>query len=294
MSQDLNLRHGDLIGRAIRPVARRCRLAPLRPWVANVLAISLLLAIGCAGAPTSHDGAKVIFLDGAGWSGSHLRVRSGLRAAGFTGRVEVFGWSSMLGPVPDHLLVNRKVRKGRELAERIQAHRAAHPDAELHLMGLSAGTAVIVFALEQLPDDVGVDNVVLLSPSISDRHDLSTALEHVRGYLYATCSRGDAILAGLTANADGVPGRPAGLGGLRIPSRVRRYDLYSRVVNLRWRPIYADLGWNGAHTRVTRKRFVERVIAPRVLSDEPEPLNRPLVPRWIALMRQVQEARRSQ
>ena len=73
---------------------------------------------------------------------------------------------------------------------------------------------------------------------------LPAALEHVGGYLYATSSPRDGILSPLRLTADGRSGQPAGLFGLRIPSRVKRYDLYTRVVNLPWRPAYADLGWN--------------------------------------------------
>ena len=71
--------------------------------------------------------------------------------------------------------------------------------------------------------------LALPAASISAEHDLSAAMEHVRGHLYATSSPHDGILAGLRINADGQSGHPAGLRGLRIPSRVKRYDLYTRV-----------------------------------------------------------------
>ena len=233
-----------------------------------------LCAPGCASPSVKEGGARVIFLDGAGWSGSHHRIRAGLRAAGYRGRVEDYPWSSLLGPGPDHFLVARKKAKGRQLAERIEKIRAKHPDDPIYLMGLSAGTAVVVFALEQLPPGMYVDHVVLFSPSMSDRHDLTKALQHVRGRLYATCSKYDGILAGVAVNADGVSGRPAGVQGLRMPSGVKRYDLYARVVNLPWRPAYAGFGWNGGHTSVTTKDFVQRVIAPRILTHKPHPLDR--------------------
>lgn len=247
-----------------------------------IVGLSLLLGAGCASAPSSADAPLVIFLDGAGWAGSQRGVRSGLEAAGFEGHVEVFPWTSLLGPVPDHLLAGRNQKKGKELARRIARRRRAFPQHDLHVMGLSAGTAVIVFALEQLPPGVTVDNVVLFASSISADHDLSLAMEHVNGHLYATSSPHDEILGGLRINADGQTGRPAGLDGLRIPSRVKRYDHYTRVVNLAWRPAYIEMGWSGSHTGVTDHQFVRDVIAPRVLSTGAEPLNRPVAPPWIA------------
>lgn len=262
-----------------------CRVIWLRLLAGVTVGISLLASGGCTSAPSATDGSRVIFLDGAGWGGSHKGVQDGLQAAGFRGHVEVFSWTTLLGPVPDHLSVGRKKQKGKQLSQRIHQQSTDRPKADLHLMGLSAGAAVIVFALEQLPAGVQVDNVVLFAPSISAKYDLSTAMEHVRGYLYATSSPLDGILAGVHVNADGRSGRPAGLVGLRIPSRVKRYDLYARVVNLSWRSAYADLGWNGSHTGATGKRFVQNVIAPRVLSTGPQPLNRPLAPPWASRWR---------
>ena len=262
-----------------------CRLTPPRLCAGLSLWIGLLCVTGCASTTSPTGGPTVIVVDGAGWAGSERGVRAGLRAAGFRGHVETFSWSTLLGPLPDHLLVGRKERKGQELAKRIQDHRATQPPADLHLMGLSAGSAVIVFALENLPPDVKVDNVVFFAPSISAEHDLSTAMERVRGCLYATSSPQDGILAGLRVNADGQPGPPAGLHGLRVPSRVRRYDLYARVVNLSWRPAYDHLGWNGSHTGATGRQFVQEVIAPRILSRGARPLDQPIAPAWIARWR---------
>lgn len=241
-----------------------------------------LLCCGCAGSPSASNKPLTIFLDGAGWAGSDRGVRHGLREAGFSGEVEVFRWTSLLGPAPDHFLSARNKAKGRELARLIVERRRQRPTAPLHVMGLSAGTAVLVFGLEQLPPGVHVDHVVLFAPSISADYDLSKAMEHVRGHLYATSSPYDRILAGMRLNADGETGRPAGLHGLRIPSQVARYDHYARVVNLPWRPAYADVGWSGDHTGATGRRFVREVIGPRILSKEPQPLNRPLAPAWMA------------
>lgn len=263
------------------------RTHQVRAWLALVVGVGGLLNSGCAASSsTMKGGPTVVFLDGSGWAGSERGVREGLRAAGFQGNVEVFAWTTGLGSVPDHFLVRHKRRKAVRLAERIRQRRARFPDDELHLMGLSAGTAVIVFALEQLPPGVSVNNVVLFAPSIVGDYDLSSAMTHVRGFLYATSSPHDGILIGLRVNADGGTGQPAGLYGLRVPTRVKRFDTYARVVNLPWRPPYADLGWSGSHTGATGRRFVQKVIAPRVLSNGPRPLNRPLAPAWIAHWRE--------
>ena len=220
---------------------------------------------------------RVIYLDGAGWYSGDGPVRAGLRRAGFNGPVDRFGWSAMLGPLPDHLMAGKGHPAVPQLARRITRLRRANPDGKIVLMGLSAGTSLVVSALEELADEVSVDHVVLLSPSISSRHDLSDALRHVRRRLYATHSPHDGLLAGvLSAGLES--GRPAGQIGFKIPKDLddERRKLYSKVVNLPWRPGYAAYGWDGGHVSVTSAEFVRVVIAPRILDDLGHPLDRPM------------------
>jgi pimeloyl-ACP methyl ester carboxylesterase len=204
-------------------------------------------------------------------------VRQGLREGGFAGSVERFGWSSMLGPLSDHINVGPDHPRTGALAARIAELRRANPSGSIVVMGLSAGTGIAVFALEKLPRDVAVDHVVLLSPSISSHHDLSKALRHIKGRLYATNSGHDAILS--AAGSSGLQGgRPAGLVGFRLPSGLSAEGrrLYGKVVNLPWRPEYVAYGWDGRHVSVTRSDFIRVVIAPRIIDELPHPLDRPM------------------
>jgi pimeloyl-ACP methyl ester carboxylesterase len=244
-----------------------------RPVIAMALVAA---AVGGCGQPAA--GPRVIFLDGAGWYGSERPVRSGLREAGFAGTVERFGWSSLLGPVHDHVTASADHHKVPALVRRIVAVRRAAPGDRLVLMGLSAGTSLIVSALERLPEGMAVDSVVLLSPSISSRRDLTAALGHVTGRLYATHSPRDRLLAG-APSAGLEAGPPAGQVGLRIPPDAEppTRDLYRKVINLPWRPGYVAYGWDGGHISVTAAPFIRAVIAPRILDDRPHPLDRPPV-----------------
>jgi pimeloyl-ACP methyl ester carboxylesterase len=242
-------------------------------WVAGFLLLAGLLA-GCNGTPRTP---VVIFLDGAGGFGYGGPVRQGLHAAGFRGDFDNHRWSFFVVPA-DQLLARWKALAA-PLADKIKAIREADPEGEIHVVGLSAGTALLLNALEQLPEGIQVDNVALLSSSASAQHDLQPALQHVRGYFYATYSREDYILASLAVNADGEPGPPAGRVGFHRPSNLTRETalLYSRVINLPWKPGYAGYGWNGGHTHVTDQHFIRSVIAPRLLAEKPLPIDRPLV-----------------
>jgi hypothetical protein len=220
----------------------------------------------------------VIFLDGAGHFGYAGPVRRGLREAGYPGRFEQFVWTSLLGPGVDHLVVARSSGKAESLANKIERIRKADPNGTINLIGLSAGTAIVVAALERLNRDVMVDNVVLLSSSLSAGRNMARALRHVRGHLYCTSSSDDGILNVMAVNADGGSGPPAGKTGLRVPhglSQAQR-ERYAKAVNLPWQPDYSRYGWDGGHTSVTSSDFIESVIAPRIRTTERFPTDRPL------------------
>ena len=239
----------------------------LRKTLICLIALTICLA-GCADVDPSQ---RVIFLDGAGHFGAATSVKHGLRGAGYKGEVRGFVWTSGLLWGADHVLATHSPFSARRLAGQIEDFRESYPDGQLMVMALSAGSAVAVNALERLSEDVMVDDVVFFQPSISATHDLSPALRHVTHRLYATCSRRDAILAGLLVNADGKPGPPAGRNGFRVPlglSKAQRNE-YRKVVNLPWLSKYKRHGWNGGHVASTRSRFVENVIAPRVLPKTP-------------------------
>lgn len=243
----------------------------------RIAVVLLAGAIGLSGCAQSGSGPRAIFLDGAGWYGGDRPVRDGLRKAGFPGRVERFGWSGMLGPLHDHLTATKHHPRVAELSRHITKLREANADDKIVLIGLSAGTSLIVSALENLPEEVTVDYVVLLSPSISSLHDLTKALSHIERRLYATHSAHDQLLAAaLSAGLE--YGRPAGQVGFKPPPDAtdEQQELYRKVVNLPWRPGYAAYGWNGGHVSVTSSDFIRVVIAPRILDDLSHPLDRPM------------------
>jgi hypothetical protein len=238
------------------------------------------LSSGCAEATR---GPVVIYLDGAGWYGSAGSVEAGLRNAGYPGAFQPFSWSSFLGPATDHFLNANSKPIAQRLAHRIEVARAANPDAAINVMGLSAGTSLILLGLEQLKDGVQVDNVVLFSSERLVGHNLTRAMRHGKRNLYATTSPHDGILGALPTNADGKGGPPAGRVGFRLPPNGGEETMtaYERVMNIPWQPSYLGYGWSGSHVSVTVSDFVAAAIAPRVLTTEPYPLDRSVASRFV-------------
>lgn len=250
-----------------------------------VLLLGLALILAAAGCSEPKGGAIVFYCEGAGWYSSAGRVKDGLRSAGYDGRFETFSWSAYLGPAHDHFVNARSKVVARGLSRKIEKARAQDADSPIHVIGLSAGTAVVLSALEQLSDGVRVNHVVLFSPSVSAKHDLTMALEHISGRLYATNSPHDGLLAALVINADGLSGPPAGRVGFRIPKKAGKATraAYRRVINLPWQPSYVAYDCDGGHTSVTRIKYVKAVIGPRLLQTESYPLDRSVIDRLVAV-----------
>lgn len=246
-----------------------------------------LLSAGCRSQPgaglepapvtTPPSEGIVYYSDGAGGGGPITNwgrhVRLGFAEAHYPGTFVEYDWETGFGIVADQMSSDAYKRmKAAHLAELIQQYAAQHPAAPISLMGLSAGTAVDVFALEQLPPGRQVDNVVLLSSSIASDYDMTRALCHVKGLLYVTTSRHDDILSiavPMFGTADRQPGTigVAGIDGFALPpdASAETIRLYTKIRYLPWKPQYEADGDFGSHTGTTIPPFIRDQIAPLIM-----------------------------
>jgi pimeloyl-ACP methyl ester carboxylesterase len=260
-------------------------------WSGPILVglLALPFVVGCGAAawaplpdrPQRLTQGYVYYLDGAGGGDAQENygsgVRQGLLAAGFTSASEMFDWNTDMGALVDQVSsVQYKRGKAAELARKIQAYRQQYPHAPISLIGLSAGTAVVVYTLEALPADCPVDNVVLLGASISDNYDLTEALQHVRNKLFIITSEQDAVLKFLvpsTGTADREFGDPAaGRKGFVMPAGATAgtQRLYTeRLVTIPWIEQFERDGNYGGHLGNVKKDFVRDYVAPLVMEGKP-------------------------
>jgi pimeloyl-ACP methyl ester carboxylesterase len=141
--------------------------------------------------------------------------------------------------------------QGHRLAETLLAYHAEHPGMRIYLMGHSAGAAVVLTAVEELPPDM-VEGIVLLNPSISATYDLRPALANVRCAIDVFHSRADWIYLGVATRLVGTIDRshriPAGRYGFRpIGDDPEEAALYSKLRQHAWEPADRRLGHNGGH-----------------------------------------------
>jgi len=248
-------------------------------WCALGIALLAVFA-GCASTTPDRDvrmpRGYVYYCDGAGgggimnWAGG---LRAGLIEGGYPGAGEIFGWNTGFGVVADQdASVEYKRAKARDMAGKAAAYSRKYPGAPVTFIGLSAGTSVVVFALEQMPGDARVDDAVLCGASISSTYDLTRALRNLDGKMYVFTSQKDPVLGFLvpmagTADRQSGEVASAGLRGFRMPysasPETRRQ--YTKVVTIPWRPEFARFGYTGGHTDVLSSRFVAAYITPRLV-----------------------------
>ena len=250
--------------------------------VSASLAIVFLLATGCANTSADREArishGYVYYCDGAGggglrkWAGD---LKQGLKDGGYPGAGEIHRWNTGLGLVADqNSSVEYKRGKARDMAQKAAAYSRQYPGAPVTFIGFSAGTAVVVFALEELPGDARVSDVVLCAASISSTYDLTRALRKVDGKMYVFTSEQDGVLGFLvpiagTADREAGEVPSAGLRGFRVP-RSASPDMrqqYAKLVTIPWRPEFERLGYGGGHSDVLSPPFVAAYVAPHLVKE---------------------------
>jgi len=245
-----------------------------------ILAAALVAgAAGCAQVNYTDDDryteGLVVCLSGAGgMMGETERVREGLNAGGVGRAIEIFEWSAG-GVLTDQTDVEANHRKAHRLARRVEEYMYSHPGRPVHLIGVSAGTGLVVWALEDLAEGCEATGAVLISSSLDTRYDLTRALGKVADRLYSFNSVADTVLTfgvTLAGTVDRGGGLAGGLVGFSPPDGASEETqaLYKeKLTEISWWPGDVVLGHLGDHLGATNPTYVKTKIAPIVLGEQP-------------------------
>jgi pimeloyl-ACP methyl ester carboxylesterase len=237
--------------------------------------IALLLAAGCAVQPQTPRPTSVapfgrnvtlIYVPGIGGFGYKDRgFVSGLKAGGYTGNAEVVDWTGQLGPIAALWAHVRQKAEALRIAGRILKLRSESPDSLIVVVGHSAGAGLAVGALEDLPPELRVDELVILAPALSRTYDLTRALQHVRDRADVFCSSRDTLVLAfgtfLFGTVDGVYGEAAGHGGFEKPRGASDVG-YAKLAVHPYSPRRRSLGDDGGHQGVLTSGVAASLIAP--------------------------------
>lgn len=232
------------------------------PKLCGIVSLSVLAVVGCND-PKEKFG-RTWYLDGAGNLGFGVgEMVHGLEKAGYRGQVSAFHWSLTMNPLADQFFKPLAGLGSGRLAGCIEGYLKRHPDNDVNVVALSAGTAVALDAVKHLKPPNKINNMVLLAASVSCQYDVRPVLKNMKGKIYVYYSQNDAMLSGPVKVLGAFGGKlgddPAGLCGLHAPGSGYR------VVNIPWRPRYQKYGWTGSHTSCVSEAFVERIVSRHIV-----------------------------
>ena len=215
-----------------------------------------------------YEHGLVVCLSGAGgMMGETGDIRQGLTDGGVEYAIEVFDWSTGVVLI-DQMALETNKRKAKALARRIEEYQQEHPGRPVHLVGVSAGTGLVVWALEDLAPGCHVESAFLIAPSLWHKYDLSAAMQELEDRLYNFYSPWDPVLALLVpvfGTVDRINGVSGGLRGFGLPDTAdeRAKAVYkSKLEQIGWGSKDAAYGHIGGHLGATRPAYVGARIAP--------------------------------
>jgi hypothetical protein len=231
-------------------------------------------AIGSYAASDRLERGLVVILDGAGgFTDTFNNIAKGLDDAGLNQAFEPFEWSTH-DALQDQVDLQRNRLFASELTNLIVSYRQEYPGRPVHLVGLSAGTGLVIFSAEGLPPGIKVDGIFLLGSSLSSTYDLTPAMRHVRRAITNFSSPADVFVLGagvaVTGTVDRSHSLPAGIAGFHLPkdaSPATKQLYQAKLVEVPWNPSYVIYGDLGGHLGATSSAFTQHMIAPVIIAD---------------------------
>jgi hypothetical protein len=205
-----------------------------------------------------------------------LYMTRGFEDGGFKGDVQIYDWTEHDIGFGALLAKDRNHKEAEVIAKIITDRFDKDPSAPIYLSCHSGGGGLAIWALEDLPDRVMINTLLMMAPALSPKYDLSIALQHVSGKAYVFQSTRDALVLGtgcrLMGTIDGVKTDAAGRVGFEMPS-TGDVGQYAKLVPMPYNPEWIRLGDEGSHIGAMDYRFSRAVIAPLVLSGTQPPAN---------------------
>lgn len=271
------------------------------------LAAAALLAISCGGCSACRTVASALVHDTpaaveAPWDNSRLmlaerlsqgyvlvlpgvwgdwqvdhRIALGLADANPPAAIESYDWTSGALRMYDNLRnFERNQAEARKLAAKIVLYQQRFSRRPVHVVGYSAGGALAVLVLENLPPACAVTSAVLLAPTLAPEYDLRPALAHTQAGIHNFYSPWDPavlVFAAAFGTTEGRHGPAAGALGFVPPEALGEHDrqqYHARVTQHGYELAMLSDGHTGGHFGWASRTFVTRRIAPLIAQPHHE------------------------
>ena len=249
----------------------------MRPIAAACL---FLLLSGCKAAQPSGDSyraglcpgaspaAMVFVVNGAGDSRSLSQNLSQVVAETRAPlEIQTHAWSrGSRRYITDQVDHDNHVAQGRELAVRVAADHREYPCRRVHLVGHSAGCAVVLAAAGQLPPN-SIDRIILLSASVCATYDLRPALKATRVGIDGFHSDKDRWVLGfgvkiVGTTEEGCRTAAGRVGFTPVVESPADAALYAKLRQHPWDPALTWSGNQGGHFGTYEQEFLRAYVLP--------------------------------
>jgi pimeloyl-ACP methyl ester carboxylesterase len=232
-----------------------------------IMILAVAAVAGCGGdqpyvTPERLNRGLVIVLTGIeGRSAFNEDICKGLDDGGVRYAVELYDWTSRLGPLYNLRAGGRNHKQSQEIADYIRRYHRVCPGRPVFLVGQSGGGAIAVWVAEELGPSQ-VEGVVLLAASLSPKYRLDKALGASARGVISYYSHRDWFLLGtnIAGTMDGELTSSAGRIGFDVPSPAP--GVYKKLWQIPWQPHMADMGHTGGHLTSGDSSFVSHFVAP--------------------------------
>lgn len=247
-------------------------------FLSAVLTMILTITPGCAGSGwigregfIAPDGIYVVHVPGIMGTMAHDQAFGAWLILSGVQEVKMFDWT---GPMA---LVNladtrRHERTAHELVRQLHLLRAQHPSARIVVTSHSGGTRIALRAAELLAEQQAetgdpplIEQLWIIAAAVSPAYDLTEALSGA-GHTYVVDSDRDWFILGLGTSIFGTADRShevsAGMVGFR-------YEDGDRLTKIHYDPWWRQLHNTGDHLSALGRDFVQGVIAPIMLGEQP-------------------------
>jgi hypothetical protein len=245
-------------------------------------ASALISTAGCTERPvirhamTNPPQAYHIHLPGIGGYRSIDRMLlAGLQEGGLDAQIQPYDWTTGDPGLGALLGTERHKREALKVSKMIRDTVEHHPAARVTVSCHSGGAGILAWALEQLPADVKVDDIIFLAPALSPEYDLTAALRHVRDKAYVFYSPYDVAVLGIGTRMfgtiDGEKVEASGKVGFAKPDTADDRQ-YAKLVQIPYESEREKLGNIGDHIGTLSRPFGKEVLAPLLLTGQLPPM----------------------
>ncbi len=253
-------------------------ILPMRTKLIGMLVVALLAGCTQQGRQPYMSADRlgrglVIVLSGVeGRSPLTVAIAKGLDQSGIDHGIEIYDWTSWLGPAYNQRAEKRNRRVAAKLARRVADYQADFPGRPVVLIGHSGGAAIAAWAAEAMPSGEKASGIIMLAPSLSPPYLLDFALSSLERGIINFYSERDRLFLAWGTTIHGTMDREhtssAGHTGFDVPTAGGKPAGYERLFQIGWREKMSKTGHHGAHLTSSAAGFVAAYVAPFVRAGE--------------------------